>query len=62
MKGEWQTVLPSQAVINAEGKIASPVFIFTVLPSLGTVFHFNANRILEEIPKDEHWGASDMKS
>lgn len=37
--------------INAEGKIALPALIFTVLPPLGTVFHFDANRILEEIPQ-----------
>lgn len=37
MKGEWQTVLPSQGVVNAEGKIASPALIFTVLPSLGSL-------------------------
>lgn len=49
MKEEWQAVLPSQGVINAE--IALAALTFTILPSLCTVFHFNANRILEEIPQ-----------
>lgn len=49
MKDEWQMVLQSQETINAERKIASAGFIFTVLTLLGIVFHFNVNRILEEI-------------
>lgn len=49
MKDEWQTVLQSQETISAERKIASAGLIFPVLSLLGIVFHFNVNRILEEI-------------
>lgn len=49
MQDEWQMVMQSQETINAERKIASAGFIFTVLTLLGIVFHFNVNRILEEI-------------
>lgn len=49
MKEEWQTAPPSRGGINAEMALAT--LTFTILPSLCTVFHFNANRILEEIPQ-----------
>lgn len=49
MKDEWQTVMHSQGLRNAERKIAPAGFIFTVLTLVGIVFHFNVNRILEEI-------------
>lgn len=49
MEDEWQTLSPSQETINAGRKIASAGFMFTALTLLGTVFHFNVNRILGEI-------------
>lgn len=39
----------SQGLGNAERKIAPAGFIFVVLTLLGIVFHFNVNRILEEV-------------
>lgn len=58
---QWRMIGNGNAIsgiLNTWRKIASATFIFTVVTRRGVIYHFNVNRILQEILKDECRGNS----